>query len=891
MCVLKRMCIHLFCLWGFMPNRDPATGRFTSGGGSVSGGSGGGFNLGNAYGAVIIDVSGVGSAMQQAQKSIASGLSGVGQQIGSTLQDVGSGMEEIGQSVAGIGLKIGALVAPLALFGKKALGQFTDFNEAMTNVQAVTGASADEIKNLSDQILTIGKNSRSGPQAVAEAFYDIAGGVADASVRMPTLIAAVHAAEAGNADLGTTTKALISIMNGYGFSADKAGFASDVLTQTVAKGVGTMNDFATALPQVSGLANNLGINFQDLGAMMAYLTTKGVSANEASTQLSGMMISLINPTKEMSDALQKIGFSSGKAAIAQLGLAGTFAKLKASGVDVTQLGGRVEALRGIVSLTGTDAKGFLDNFSLGLQGLTDATQKIQNASPAAQLDFFNSSMSTLSITIGQSLAPALTSLLGKILPIIDSVLAWVRANPELVGQIGMIVAGLVAAVPVMVGVGAVISTVGSIIGGIGAVILLVTSPIGLVIGALAALAAAYFTNFGGVRDFIDGQVRPVLERVFNWLATVWETTIKPGIGALYTWFVEDALPKVKAFVEGDFKNALDKVFGWLGSVWNDTIAPGLDGMYKWFVSGGLSEIITAVQNFGTESGKIPGKIQEWVDKNQDLIKRLQDVGITIAIMIGAYALYSIGAFAAAAASAAVAGGVGMITGAIGLLLGPVGLAFIAIMALVTAYHALRDAADEASKAATNVAPSLATAIQGKNVTLQQTKDALYKATVDEYTAQGLPPALADARARLVWGSGIINMDQKAQDAYDKAQAINAGRAGTGVVPIPGVGGGSGAKRDNGGLGIAGMQYQIGPSQLRNEVYIPGASGQFVNDFVDLMKSVAAGVSGSNNQGGDTINVMMPAAALANPAAAQANGEIFGRAVADEMRARGIKSIK
>jgi hypothetical protein len=97
-------------------------------------------------------------------------------------------------------------------------------------------------------------------------------------------------------------------------------------------------------------------------------------------------------------------------------------------------------------------------------------------------------------------------------------------------------------------------------------------------------------------------------------------------------------------------------------------------------------------------------------------------------------------------------------------------------------------------------------------------------------------------------------------------------------------------RDIGGPGMAGMAYQIGSGQLKNEVYIPGADGQFVSGFVDLMKSVASGVTGGSS-GGDTINVMMPEAALANPAAAHAIGQDFGRGILDEMRARGVKGMR
>ena len=73
-------------------------------------------------------------------------------------------------------------------------------NSTFTNIKAVTGSSAEEMKKLEEQIIGIGGKSTVGLQATTNAFYDIAGGVSDASVRMSTLQAAISLSEAGQAD-------------------------------------------------------------------------------------------------------------------------------------------------------------------------------------------------------------------------------------------------------------------------------------------------------------------------------------------------------------------------------------------------------------------------------------------------------------------------------------------------------------------------------------------------------------------------------------------------------------------------------------------------------------------------------------------------------------------
>lgn len=614
--------------------------------------AGEGISLGTAYGYIELDTSGVDRAIKSAQQSFSGGI------------------QSIGSSISGFGASLSTVFTPISLALGKATKDSMEYSEALVNIQAVTGMTADETQVLSDQLLEIGQHSRAGPQAVAESFYDIAGGVVDASSRMAVLNAAIAASEAGNADLGGTTKALISIMNGYGFSAEEAGHASDVLTQIVAKGVGSMDEMASALPTVAGQAHDLGISFDDLGAMTSYITTKGVAAGQATTQLGALMSAMAQPSTELSAALKSIGFESGRAAVKQLGLVGTLDKLKDAGYNVDDLVGRIEGARGAISLTDDTAKSFLENFNDGMDGLTEKARQIQDASPAAQLDFFNSAMSTLSITIGDTLAPVLSRMLEQILPIIQSVIDWVRANPELVSQIGMIAGALGIVGPILIGVGAAISAIGAIAG----------SALLPIIAIVAGVYLAFKNNFGGIRDFLQ----PILDRIglafqlaglafgdfqdtidqggsfieaaiatiagviSNFLiglgilapeqfvafqdgiettlgnvVTFITGTVIPALTTLADWFLNDALPAIVTFVTGTVIPAIGAFFTFLGNAWA-VIGPALFAIADWFITTALPAIV----NFVT-TVVIPGI--------QSLISTL--IGIWTQIQPGLQALF------------------------------------------------------------------------------------------------------------------------------------------------------------------------------------------------------------------------------------------------------------
>ena len=384
------------------------------------------------------------------------------------LQGANRGIGDLGTRLQNLGRNITIATAPLAAGLGASVVAAGNFESSMTNAAAVLGLSADEMAALNAQVLRIGRASRQGPQAAAEAFYDIVGGVADASTHMAILEAAIGTAEAGNADLGGTTNALIAVMNSYGFSAEDAAYVSDVLTRTVGVGVGTMDEFGGALGMTAGLASSLGISFDDLGAMMGFITTQGMSASEAGTQLTAMMTSLLNPNERMKAALSELGVESGTAAIQMYGLDGVFRELSGrSGTFQSEMAGAlgsVEALRGVTALGNNSAVAALAAFEDGLAGAMEAARRIQMQSAAAQFDLLKSQMSGLSITIGTKILPALNDLIKQIVPVIEKIGEWVTANPEAMRSLLLLVGAAVIAGPIITVLGGVIGALSTAVG-------------------------------------------------------------------------------------------------------------------------------------------------------------------------------------------------------------------------------------------------------------------------------------------------------------------------------------------------------------------------------------------------------------------------------------------
>jgi len=338
------------------------------------------------------------SGFQQAQNSLA-GMKGA-------LSDLAKN-QEMNRLAADLSMMT-AMTDPMRQALSSALDQpariAATLDSSLKNIQAVTGNTAQEMAGLRREILAVGGSAVAGPNAVAAAYYDVASGVTDVSARMATLKASVALAEAGQADLGSATNGLIKVMNAYSFSADQAGFAADVFTQTVGMGVGSMDEFVAAISPIAGLTASVGIKFDEIGASMAYITSKGQTASAAGTQLRAAITSLLNPNETLNKLLRSMGMESGSAMLKQYGLAESLRlinqALGGSQDAMAKALGSTEALQGAIALTQADFTSFTATFGDGLVGVTEKARAVQLESIEAKMKRLEAASSALQAQIG-----------------------------------------------------------------------------------------------------------------------------------------------------------------------------------------------------------------------------------------------------------------------------------------------------------------------------------------------------------------------------------------------------------------------------------------------------------------------------------------------------------
>lgn len=460
--------------------------------------------------------------------------------------------EGLANKLAGIGKNMTAgITLPIVGAAGAALKFSTDFNSSMANVAAlgVPTARVNELKTaVQDMAITTGQST----EDLAGGLYQTVSAFGDTADTAKILEINAKAAAAGLSTVPESIALTSAVTKGYGdTSANAVQQVSDLALQTVALGQTTFPELAASIGRVTPLAASLGVTQEELFAVMATGTGVTGGAAEVSTQLRGVLQSLMAPTEDMTSLMGSMGYETGDAMLKGEGLEGTISAIvKAaadSGTPLQKYLGSIEGQTLALALAGPQAEAYAAKLEAmgGSMGATEAAFKAQTQG----INKVGFTMKQLGIQatvimqkLGDGLAPALGIVLDKVTPLVDYVLQladWF-ANADANTQLwGVALLGVVAAIgPLLMILPGVVSAVGVI----GSVLAFLVSPIGLVIAAVGLLATAWVTNFGDIQGKFGAVVN----------------ALKPGFDELKKW--------IDLAMKGDFSGLQVEIGNALNSV-------------------------------------------------------------------------------------------------------------------------------------------------------------------------------------------------------------------------------------------------------------------------------------------------------------------------------------
>lgn len=305
--------------------------------------------------------------LEAAQK----GISGLKSQLGSGLNTV-----KTTASIATVGAA--AIATGVAL---KSINVASSFEQDITKVGVVAGATTGQMQDLSDKALELGASTSKSASEVAVAMQDLASKGMNSDEIQSAMPGIIAASESSGEDLALTSDVVVSALNAFGLEAKEATDVADVMAMSANKTAAGVEDLGYSFKYAAPIAKTLGIGLEELAASTGLMVDKGLTGEQAGTSLRMALTRLAKPTRISQKALDELGFSAVDAE-------GNFKSLTQITTDWNKATEKLTDAQKVsyaATVFGTEAAtGMLNLFSTGADELADMTKALEESGGAAE---------------------------------------------------------------------------------------------------------------------------------------------------------------------------------------------------------------------------------------------------------------------------------------------------------------------------------------------------------------------------------------------------------------------------------------------------------------------------------------------------------------------------
>ena len=223
--------------------------------------------------------------------------------VGGKMQSIGDGMKDIGRQMSMY------ITAPIVGFGALATKTGVDFDDAMAKVSAISGATGGDLERLRDKAKEMGATTRFSATEASEALTYMSMAGWKTEDMLGGLEGVMSLAAASGEDLATVSDIVTDAMTSFGLEAKESGRFADVLASASSNANTNVGMLGASFKYVAPVAGALGLSVEDTALALGLMANSGIKADQAGTALRTMLTNLAKPTKQMQNAMDKLGIS------------------------------------------------------------------------------------------------------------------------------------------------------------------------------------------------------------------------------------------------------------------------------------------------------------------------------------------------------------------------------------------------------------------------------------------------------------------------------------------------------------------------------------------------------------------------------------------------------
>ncbi len=486
-------------------------------------------------------------------------------------------MEAVGNSIAGAGKKMMGVTTVIGGVGVAAVKTAADFDSAMSQVAAVSGATGKNFDALRNKAREIVAKTKFSATEAAEAINYMAMAGWKTEDMLSGIEGIMNLAAASGEDLATTSDIVTDALTAFGLSAKDSGHFADILAAASSNANTNVSMMGETFKYCAPIAGAIGFSAEDTAEAIGLMANAGIKSSQAGTALRTIMNNLAGDVKISGKAIRDVTIATTNADGSMRDLSDILADCCSAFGNLTES----EKAQAAESLVGKNAmSGFLALMNAGEGDIDKLSSAIDNCDGSAekmamtmqdnlagQITILKSQLQELAISFGDILMPAIRSIVSKLQGFVDKLNGMDEGTKRTIVTIALLVASIG---PLLIIIGTAISKIGvamqgfvklangisklkvavqggaGVLGKLGATLGGISVPVLAVVAVIAVLVAAFVhlwkTNEGfrdaiigtwnRIKDTISGFCQDIVDRlnalgfqftdIVDVLKTVWD---------------------------------------------------------------------------------------------------------------------------------------------------------------------------------------------------------------------------------------------------------------------------------------------------------------------------------------------------------------------------------
>ena len=515
----------------------------------------------------------------------------------------GDKFEKAGDSITNAGKQISVASAAVTGLGVAAVKTAADFDSAMANVAAISGATGDDLQALRDKAREMGEKTKFSASEAADAMSYMAMAGWKTGDMLSGIEGIMNLAAASGEDLATTSDIVTDALTAFGLTAEDSAHFADILAAASSNANTNVSMMGETFKYCAPVAGALGYSAEDVAEAIGLMGNAGIKSTQAGTALRTMMTKLQGELKLSGEALGEVTIQTANADGSMRELSDILADCRTafSKMSESEAAAAAETLVGKNAMSGflalmNSAPGDIDKLRNAIDncdGSAENMAAIMQDNLNGQLTILKSQLEELAISFGEMLMPVIRKVVTAVQGFVDKLNNMDEAQRKTIITIGLVIAALG---PFLVILGTVISTVGKsmkayasatkgikklmvavksgtgIFGKLGTALGGISAPVLAIVAVIAVLVAAFthlWKTNDGFRENIIATWTQIKETVSNFCQGIVDRLNSLG-------FEFSSITEVLKAVWDGFCNLLGPVFEGAFRFISDTLSTVLD---------------------------------------------------------------------------------------------------------------------------------------------------------------------------------------------------------------------------------------------------------------------------------------------------------------------------